>query len=71
MRHNTWLSFNISSIMLFLIISIFLWLRNIDGTGAIMNTKLRLLNIGVLFIFFAIVWLSELIVFFIIKHAKK
>lgn len=71
MRHNTWLSFNISSVMLFLIISIFLSLRHIDGTGAVMNTELRLLNIGVLFIFFAIVWLSELIVFFIIRHAKK
>lgn len=71
MKYKTWLSFNIISVVLFLIGSIFLWIRDIDGSGAVMNTELRLLNLSVWFIFFMIVWLIELIVFLITKHLRK
>jgi len=71
MRHKGWLTFNITSIILFLISSIFLWMRDTDGAGAIMNNELRLLNLGVLFIFFVIIWLIEFVVFLIVKNFKK
>ncbi len=73
MRHKGWLTFNITSIVLFLISSIFLWMRDTDGAGAgaIMNNELRLLNLGVLFIFFVIIWLIEFVVFLIVKNFKK
>ncbi|WP_294975113.1 DUF3923 family protein [uncultured Leuconostoc sp.] len=70
MRHKRWLTFTITSIILFLISSIFLWMRDTDGAGAIMNNELRLLNLGVLFIFFVIIWLIEFIVFLIIKNPR-
>jgi len=70
-KDRPWLTFNIISLVLFLIIGIFLWLRHIDGSGAVMNTELRLLNIAILSIFFAIIWFTEFALFLIINHTKR
>lgn len=39
----------------------FLWLREIDGSGAVQTTEIKLINIGVLAIFYIIPFVIQLI----------
>ncbi|MGR8830972.1 DUF3923 family protein [Leuconostoc citreum] len=71
MKHKKWFIFNILSSVLFLVVSIFLWFRHVDGSGAIMNTKLQLLNLAIWFIFFTIMVLVEFIIIRISKHVNQ
>lgn len=45
----------------FIVISIFLWLRNIDGSGALQTTDLKLLNIFILGLFYLIPFIIQII----------
>lgn len=45
----------------FIGMSIFLWLREIDGSGAVQTTEIKLINIGVLAIFYIILFVIQLI----------
>ncbi|MDJ1089965.1 DUF3923 family protein [Macrococcoides caseolyticum] len=45
----------------FIGMSIFLWLREIDGSGAVQTTEIKLINIGVLALFYAIPFVIQLI----------
>ncbi|UBH14412.1 DUF3923 family protein [Macrococcus armenti] len=40
---------------------IFLWLREIDGSGAVQTTEIKLINIGVLALFYIIPFVIQLI----------
>lgn len=45
----------------FIGMSIFLWVREIDGSGAVQTTEIKLINIGVLAIFYIILFVIQLI----------
>lgn len=45
----------------FIGMSIFLWLREIDGSGAVQTTEIKLINIGILALFYTIPFIIQLI----------
>ncbi|RAI80694.1 DUF3923 family protein [Macrococcoides caseolyticum subsp. hominis] len=46
---------------IFIGMSTFLWLREIDGSGAVQTTEIRLINIGILALFYMIPFIIQLI----------
>ncbi|WP_414050371.1 DUF3923 family protein [Macrococcus animalis] len=45
----------------FIGISSFLWLRDLDGSGAVQTTEIKLINIGILALFYAIPFIIQLV----------
>lgn len=69
-----WWLVTIVEIASFLAISAFLWLREVDATGAVQTTELKLLNIAVLAAAFIIPFIIQvvwLVINIVIKNRQR
>lgn len=69
-----WWIITIVEVASFLAISAFLWLREVDATGAVQTTELKLLNISVLAAAFIIPFIIQvvwLVINIVIKNRQR
>lgn len=66
-----WWLVSILEFLSFIGISIFLWLREIDDSGAVQTTEIKLINIGILALFYTIPFVIQLIWLKVINNNKK
>lgn len=66
-----WWLVSILEFLSFIGISIFLWLREIDGSGAVQTTEIKLINISILALFYTVPFVIQLIWLKVINNKKK
>ena len=71
MKRNGWMVFQGIQLMLFLCVSFFLLVRDVDGSGAVQTAEGKLLSLGVWAVFFAVVLVVEWIVRCLIGSRNK
>lgn len=71
MNNKSWRSFQIIQFIFFLCVSGFLFIRPVDGHGAVQTLEAKLISFAVWGIFYLGVLAIEWLVHFIIRRSKK
>ena len=70
MKSTKWKAVQIIQ-LIFVLVSIFIFIRSIDGHGAVQTTAAKMISFIVWLIFYLFVIAVEWIAYFIIKRSKK
>ncbi len=66
-----WKIFQIIQFIVFLLISLWLWIRTIDGSGAVQTLDSKLISFGVWMAFYLGLVLVEFGIYYIFKKRKQ
>lgn len=67
---KSWIIFQIIQFIFFLCFSVFLFMRTIDGHGAVQTLEAKLISFAVWGIFYLGVLAIEWLIYFIVRRAK-
>lgn len=70
MVSKNWKTFQIIQFIFFLLVSIFLFIRTVDGHGAVQTLEVKLISFAVWGIFYLGVLAIEWLVYFIVRRSK-
>lgn len=70
MASKSWKTFQIIQFIFFLLVSIFLFIRTVDGHGAVQTLEVKLISFAVWGIFYLGVLAIEWLVYFIVRRSK-
>ena len=70
MVSKCWKTFQIIQFIFFLLVSIFLFIRTVDGHGAVQTLEVKLISFAVWGIFYLGVLAIEWLVYFIVRRSK-
>ena len=70
MVSKNWKTFQIIQFIFFLLVSIFLFTRTVDGHGAVQTLEVKLISFAVWGIFYLGVLAIEWLVYFIVRRSK-
>ena len=70
MVSKSWKKFQIIQFMFFLCVSVFLFIRTVDGHGAVQTSEVKLISFTVWGIFYLGVFAIEWLVYFIARRFK-
>lgn len=71
MKNNKWRIFQIVQFILFLVVSVFLFFRKVDGTGAENTADVKLISLAIWLGFYLFVLALEYGILFLIVISKK
>ncbi len=71
MKGKGWRTFQIIQLVLFLCFSGFLFLRTVDGHGAVQTVEVRLISFAIWAIFYIGLMAIEWLVYFIVRRCAK
>ena len=71
MINKRWKNFQIIQFTVFLCVSVFLFIRTVDGHGAVQTLDAKLISFTVWAIFYLTVLAIEWIIYFIVQRSKK
>lgn len=71
MKNNKWRIFKIVQFILFLVVSVFLFFRKVDGTGAENTADVKLISLAIWLGFYLFVLALEYGILFLIVISKK
>ena len=71
MKTNGWKIVHIVQLVLFVCFSVFLFLRPVDGHGAVQTPEVKLISFAIWTIFYLGVLVVEWLVYAIVRHSKK
>lgn len=71
MRSKRWGTFQIIQFIIFLCFSVFLFVRPVDGHGAVQTLEVKLISFAFWGIFYLGVLVIEWLVYFAVHHSKK
>ena len=70
MVSKNWKTFQIIQFIFFLLVSIFLFIRTVDGHGAVQTLEVKLISFAVWGIFYLGALAIEWLVYFIVRRSK-
>lgn len=70
MRVRSWWIINVIWLVIFVITTIFILIRKVDGAGAVQTMSTKWLALAVLGIFFILVLICQLIVYLVIRNRQ-
>ncbi|WP_071132036.1 DUF3923 family protein [Alterileibacterium massiliense] len=70
MVSKRWKTFQIIQFIFFLLVSIFFFIRTVDGHGAVQTLEVKLISFAVWGIFYLGVLAIEWLVYFIVRRSK-
>lgn len=71
MINKRWKNFQIIQFTVFLCVSVFLFIRTVDGHGAVQTLEAKLISFAVWAIFYLTVLAIEWIIYFIVQRSEK
>lgn len=71
MKNKGWRTFQIGQVIFFLCVSVFLFIRPVDGHGTMQTLEVRLISFAVWGIFYLGVLAIEWLIYLIVQHTKK
>ncbi len=71
MNISKWKIFQFIQFILFIGVSIFLFVRNVDGSGTVNTLNVKLISFGVWFVFYILVLAIEFGIYRVMKKSKK
>ena len=71
MKNKTWKVVQIVQFIIFLLMSIWIWIRTVDGAGAVQTIEAKFISFGVWCVFYLFVLLLEWLIYLRIKRSKK
>lgn len=71
MKNNKWKIFQVIQLIIFLSISVFLFFRKIDGSGAENTTDVKLISLAIWLGFYLFVLVTQYGIRFLIRLGKK
>ncbi len=71
MKNNKWKIFQVIQLIIFLSISVFLFFRKIDGSGAENTTDIKLISLAIWLGFYLFVLVTQYGIRFLIRLGKK
>ena len=71
MKNNKWRIFQVVQFILFLVVSVFLFFRKVDGTGAENTADVKLISLAIWLGFYLFVLALEYGILFLIVISKK
>lgn len=71
MKNKGWRTFQIIQFIFFLCFSVFLFIRTVDGHGAVQTLEAKLISFAVWVIFYLGVLAIEWLIYFIVRLSKK
>ena len=70
-ENKGWRIFQINQFILFLCISVFLFIRTVDGHGTVQTLGVKLISFSVWALFYLGILAIEWLIYCIVRHAKK
>lgn len=70
MVSKSWKTFQIIQFIFFLLVSIFFFIRTVDGHGAVQTLEVKLISFDIWGIFYLGVLAIEWLIYFIARHFK-
>ena len=70
MVSKSWKTFQIIQFIFFLLVSIFFFIRTVDGHGAVQTLEVKLISFAIWGIFYLGVLAIEWLVYFIVRRSK-
>ena len=70
MVSKSWKTFQIIQFIFFLLVSIFFFIRTVDGHGAVQTLEVKLISFAIWGIFYLGVLAIEWLIYFIARHFK-
>lgn len=70
MASKSWKTFQIIQFIFFLLVSIFFFIRTVDGHGAVQTLEVKLISFAIWGIFYLGVLAIEWLIYFIARHFK-
>ena len=70
-ENKGWRIFQIIQFILFLCISVFLFIRKVDGHGTVQTLGVKLISFSVWALFYLGILAIEWLIYCIVRHAKK
>ena len=70
-ENKGWRIFQIIQFILFLCISVFLFIRTVDGHGTVQTLEVKLISFSVWALFYLGILAIEWLIYCIVRHAKK
>lgn len=71
MKNKTWKIFQIVQFIIFLLMSAWIWIRTVDGSGAVQTVEVKLISFGVWCAFYLFILLIEWGIYLGKKHLKN
>ncbi len=71
MNISKWKIFQFIQFILFIGVSIFLFVRNVDGSGTVNTLNVKLISFGVWLVFYILVLAIEFGIYKVMKKSKK
>lgn len=68
MRNNNWKTIQIIQLVIFLAVSIFIFVRGVDGSGAVQTPTIKLICFAIWAIFYLIVLIVEGFIYFFTRR---
>lgn len=71
MKNTGWRTLQIVQLIVFLGMSVFLFIRTVDGHGTVQTTEVKLLSFGIWSLFYLGILAVEWLIYAIVHHSKK
>lgn len=71
MKSNGWRTLQIVQLIVFLGMSAFLFIRTVDGHGAVQTTEVKLISFGIWALFYLGLLAVEWLIYTIVHHSKQ
>ena len=71
MKNKGWRTFQIGQVIFFLCVSVFLFIRPVDGHGTMQTLEVKLISFAVWGIFYLGVLAIEWLIYLIVQHTKN
>lgn len=71
MKKKGWKTLQIIQLIVFICFSVFLFLRPVDGHGAVQTLEVKLISFAVWAIFYLVVLAIEWLIYFLVRLSKK
>lgn len=70
MKNKIWITFQIIQFLIFLVVSIFLFTRTVDGHGAIQTLEAKLISFAVWGIVYLVILSIEFLIYIVLRHKR-
>ena len=70
MKNKIWITFQIIQFLIFLVVSIFLFTRTVDGHGAIQTLEAKLISFAVWGIVYLVILSIEFLIYIALRHKR-
>lgn len=71
MKNKGWRTFQIGQVIFFVCVSVFLFIRPVDGHGTMQTLEVKLISFAVWALFYLGVLAIEWLIYCIVRHVKK